>query len=193
MSVWQLIAADIRAWKRHGFGRDNQRVTLAEAIFMYWRYNSLRATMLYRFSRAARRRHIPALPQILWRRCIRIYGLDIVPTVDIGPGFYIAHTVGTVIMANKIGSNLSITTSVTIGLRTRPEFPTIGNDVNIGAGARVLGGITLGDGVTVGANAVVVNDVPAGATVVGIPARAVSPKEASPSDYESLANGANVR
>ena len=193
MNVWQLIAADIRAWRRHGFGRESERVTLADVLFMYWRYNSMRATILYRFSNAARRRHIPALPQVLWRRCIRIYGLDIVPTVDIGPGFYIAHTVGTVIMAKKIGRNLSITTSVTIGMRSRLEFPTIGNDVSIGAGARVLGGITLGDGVNVGANAVVVDDVPAGATVVGIPARVLPTKEAAQPDYESLANGSNAR
>jgi serine O-acetyltransferase len=56
-------------------------------------------------------------------------------------------------------------------MRNEQEFPTIGDGVFIGAGARVLGGISIGDGAVIGANAVVTNDIPAGATAVGIPAR----------------------
>jgi serine O-acetyltransferase len=191
MGVWQLIAEDIRAWKRHGFGRDDGKVRLGEALGMYFRYMGLRATVLYRFSRAVRRLHIPGMSLMLWHRGIRRYGLDIVPSVAIGPGLYIAHPVGTVIMAHQIGSNLSITTSVTIGMRTVPQFPTIGDNVTIGAGARVLGAITLGDGVIVGANAVVLDDVPAGATAVGVPARVLLAKGTLQLDYSSTANGAN--
>lgn len=193
MNIWRLIAEDIRAWKRHGFGKDDGTVRLGEALGMYFRYMGLRATVLYRFSCAVRRLHIPGLSLMLWHRGIRRYGLDIVPSVEIGPGLYIAHPVGTVIMAQRIGSNLSITTSVTIGMRTVPRFPTIGNDVTIGAGARVLGGITLGDGATVGANAVVLDDVPAGATAVGIPARILLAKEALQPDYSPTVNGSNAR
>lgn len=192
MSVWQLIAGDIRAWKRHGFGRGGERVRLGEVLGMYFRYAGVRATVLYRFSCAVRRLHIPGLSLMLWHRAIRRYGLDIVPGIDIGPGLYIAHPVGTVIMAQRIGSNLSITTSVTIGMRTTPDFPVIGDNVTIGAGARVLGGITLGDGAMVGANAVVLSDVPTGATAVGIPARILLPKDMPQADYTSIANGANA-
>jgi serine O-acetyltransferase len=123
---------------------------------------------------------------MLWHRCIRRYGLDIVPSVAIGPGLYIAHPVGTVIMADKIGSNLSITTNVTIGMRTTPKFPTIGDNVTIGAGARVLGEIILGDGVMVGANAVVLSDVPAGAMAVGIPARVLIPQQSPQPNYTAV-------
>jgi serine O-acetyltransferase len=59
---------------------------------------------------------------------------------------------------------------VTVGMRNEWEFPVIGDGVLVGAGARVLGGISLGDGCSIGANAVVIRDVPAGATAVGVPA-----------------------
>lgn len=67
--------------------------------------------------------------------------------------------------------------NVTVGMRNEWAFPEIGDDVFIGAGARVLGGIVVGDGARIGANAVVIQDVPAGATVVGIPARVIATAE----------------
>lgn len=76
-------------------------------------------------------------------------------------------------MPKRIGRNCSVIANVTIGMRNEWVFPEIGNDVFIGAGARVLGGITLGDQAVIGANAVVIHDVPAGATAVGIPAKVV--------------------
>ena len=131
----------------------------------------MRATWLYRLSHSFQRRHIPFIPGILWRRNIRRFGLDIVPTVPIGPGLYIAHPVGTVVMARGLGRNVSLITAITIGMRNSQQFPLIGNNVTIGAGARVLGGIVVGDGATIGANAVVITDVPPGITMVGIPAK----------------------
>jgi serine O-acetyltransferase len=70
-----------------------------------------------------------------------------------------------------MGRNCSIIAAVTIGMRNSWDFPEIGNEVFIGAGARVLGAIRIGDGAVIGANAVVISDLPAGATAVGIPAR----------------------
>jgi serine O-acetyltransferase len=106
------------------------------------------------------------------------------PDLDIGGGLYIAHPNGCVIHAKKIGRNCSIISNVTIGMRNRWEFPTIGDNVFIGSGARILGGIKVGNNVRIGANAVVIHDVPDNCTVVGIPARIIStsqPEELAPS------------
>jgi len=90
--------------------------------------------------------------------------------------------VGTVIAPRRIGRNCSIIAAVTIGMRTERAFPDIGDDVFIGAGARVLGGIRIGDRVVIGANAVVIQDVPDGATAVGVPARIISERQALDQD-----------
>jgi serine O-acetyltransferase len=173
MGLFAMFRQDVQVWKRMGFlgGNPHAPVTVLEALKLYWNYMGVRATFLYRLSHWCHRRRIPLVPGILWRRNIRRYGLDIVPSVPVGPGLYIAHPVGIVIMARGLGRNVSLITAVTIGMRNTHEFPLIGNNVTIGAGARVLGGIVIGDDATIGANAVVIDDVPPGATMVGIPAR----------------------
>ncbi len=109
------------------------------------------------------------------------FGLEIAVRCDIGPGLYFPHTQGTVIGAHTIGANATIYHNVTFGAReidlvfTDASRPVVGSNVIVGAGAKVLGGVMLGDGARVGANAVVLQDVPAGATVVGIPAQVVQP------------------
>ena len=101
-------------------------------------------------------------------------GLDLGGT-DIGPGLFISHGQGTILSAERIGANLWVHQGVTIGWDYRGDRrPIIGDDVFIGAGAKILGAVTVGDGARIGANAVVVSDVPAGATAVGIPARIVA-------------------
>jgi serine O-acetyltransferase len=102
-----------------------------------------------------------------------LFGLEIGPMVQIGPGFYLPHTVGVVIIAKRVGANVSVIGSNTIGMRNEWEFPEIGDAVFVGVGARILGPVNVGAGSKIGANAVVVDDVPPGATVVGIPARIV--------------------
>lgn len=98
-------------------------------------------------------------------------GLDLSGT-PIGPGLFVSHGQGTILSAERIGANLQVHQGVTVGWDYRGERrPIVGDDVFIGAGAKVLGAITVGDGARIGANAVVVCDVPAGATAVGIPAR----------------------
>jgi serine O-acetyltransferase len=94
----------------------------------------------------------------------------------IGPGLFISHGQGTILSAERIGSNLQVHQGVTVGWDYKGDRrPIIGNDVFIGAGAKVLGAVTIGDGARIGANAVVVCDVPPGATAVGIPARIKAP------------------
>jgi serine O-acetyltransferase len=179
MSVRRLIRADAQEWKRIGylgFDKAKQPVRLGEILRLLWMYAGLRATVWHRLSNAAYRRHIPLLPGMIARMNLRRYGLDIVPSVPIGPGLYIPHPVGTVVMADSIGSRCHLISGVTIGMRAVWAFPRIGDNVTISAGARVLGDIHVGDGATIGANAVVITHVPDGATMVGAPARPTSPK-----------------
>ena len=136
--------------------------------------------VLCRASRAARLRKIPVLPELLTYLNIVLFGLEVTPRCEIGPGIFFPHPSGAVIGAWRIGSNVTILQGVTLGakrmdlgfdVRLRPE---VGDNVVLGAGAKILGGIRIGDNVTVGANAVVVDSVEANCTVVGIPARKVS-------------------
>jgi serine O-acetyltransferase len=104
-------------------------------------------------------------------------GADIHPGATIGKGFFIDHAVGVVIGETSIiGDNVSIFQGVTLGGVSTSQgkrHPTIGNNVTIGAGAKVLGNITIGDNVKIGAGSVVIRDVPPDSTVVGVPGRVV--------------------
>ncbi len=103
-----------------------------------------------------------------------ITAADIPLNSHIGGGLVMIHPNGIVIHPRAlIGPNCRIFQQVTIGTAGAEDVPTIGSSVEVGAGARLLGGIVIGDHARIGANAVVVDDVPAGATAVGIPARIV--------------------
>ncbi|WP_119678113.1 serine O-acetyltransferase [Indioceanicola profundi] len=108
-------------------------------------------------------------------------GIEIHPGATIGRNFFIDHGMGVVIGETAvIGSNVMLYHQVTLGgtsLEKGKRHPTVGNDVIIGAGAKVLGNITIGTGARVGSNAVVVSDVAPGVTVVGIPAKVVVPRD----------------
>lgn len=92
-------------------------------------------------------------------------------STEIGGGLMIPHPNGVVINAGAvIGPNCLIFQQVTIGVTRQPGCPKIGGHVDIGAGAKVLGPVTIGDHAVIGANAVVVREVPAGAVVAGVPA-----------------------
>lgn len=178
MGLFSLFGADVSAWKSIGFlgggtHGDAPPVTFGEALKFLWQYPAVRATFIYRVSHWCYRYHIRLVPGMLWRMNIRRFGLDILPSVSIGPGLFIPHPVGTVVVARGLGRNVCLNPNITIGPRTTYEFPLIGNDVAIGAGARILGGIVIGDGAIIGANAVVIDDVPPGATIVGIPGKPI--------------------
>lgn len=112
-----------------------------------------------------------------------IFGIEIPPRLLIGPGLVLMHTQGTVLGAATIGSNVTIYQQVTLGARDvnfayDPALrPTVSDGVQISAGAKVLGGLTLGEGCIVGANAVVLADVPSYYVAVGVPAKSLPPKE----------------
>lgn len=109
--------------------------------------------------------------KILYPLCRPMPLLDI-SRVDegIGPGFLIKHGRASSVGAKKIGNNFKIMQHVTIGYINETDKPTIGDDVTVFAGAKVLGNVRLGNNCIVGANAVVVKNVPDNCTVVGVPA-----------------------
>ncbi|WP_276311151.1 serine O-acetyltransferase [Paenibacillus nanensis] len=106
------------------------------------------------------------------------YGIGISPSTKIGKGFYIGHFGGIVVNSNAtIGENCVIMQGVTIGASNRGAtkgVPTIGNNVYIGAGAKIIGNVRVGNYAAIGANAVVTKDVPDHAVVGGIPAKIIS-------------------
>lgn len=114
-----------------------------------------------------------------------IMGIELPPTLQAGPGLRVWHGTGLVVHSRvQLGSGVTLRQGVTLGTLTDDDdavAPVIGDRVSIGAGAIVLGPITIGDDAIIGAGAVVVDDVPAGATAVGNPAR-VLPTRVPPSD-----------
>lgn len=120
------------------------------------------------------------LAKMSYRLNAFISGCEIAPRAQIGAGLHIPHPCGIVIGFASIGSNVRILQNVTIGSRHQGDdsynsnsYPTIEDDVVIGAGAVLIGPIRIGCGAQIGANAVVLEDVPAFATAVGVPARLV--------------------
>jgi serine O-acetyltransferase len=108
-----------------------------------------------------------------------VFGIEIALRCEIGPGLYFPHTVGTVIGATRIGCNAVIYHGVTLGAKELDiaynpnQRPTVGDNVVIGSGAKLLGGIKIGNNVKVGANAVVLDSFPDNVVVAGIPATIV--------------------
>ena len=104
-------------------------------------------------------------------------GCDVGINARFGSNLRLPHPVGVVIHERAvIGDDCMLMQQVTIGMLADHRVPTIGSRVYVGTGAKVLGGIQIGDDARIGANAVVLIDVPAGATAVGIPARILGPK-----------------
>ncbi len=135
--------------------------------------------VLCRTSRAAMLAGIPMVPKLLTYFNLVLFGLEVTPKCEIGPGIFFAHPVGCVIGAWRIGSNVTLFQGVGLGAKHadmgfQPELrPEIGNNVVLGAGCKVLGPCHIGDYVTVGVNSVVLSSVEPRRTVLGIPAGVV--------------------
>lgn len=149
-----------------------------EKRWMLWVSSAgFHALMAYRFAHLLWkwRLKLPAL--IVYTVTRLITAVDIHPAADIEPGVVIDHGVGTVIgSTSKVGRGTLIYHGVTLGSRLPVKgkrHPDIGRNVILGAGAKILGPISIGDNVRVGANAVVLEDVPPGVTVAGVPAKIV--------------------
>ena len=143
-------------------------------------YPGVHALLLHRVSHFLWRIHLKWLARILSQLTRLLTGIEIHPGAQIGRRFFIDHGMGVVIGETAvIGDDVTLYHGVTLGGTSWSKgkrHPTLGNDVVVGAGAKVLGPITLSNGARVGSNAVVVKDVPEDATVVGIPGHIVSMK-----------------
>jgi len=163
--------------------RDPAARSRAEVLLCY---PGLHALLGHRLANALWRRGWKLSARFVSQVVRTLTGIEIHPGATIGRGFFIDHGMGVVIGETaEIGDDVVLYHGVTLGgtaLHQGKRHPTLGNGVIVGAGAKVLGAITVGDGARVGSNAVVVADVPAGATVVGIPAKVVVPK-AETSDF----------
>lgn len=141
-------------------------------------YPGLWAVWSHRVAHATWRRNHRLGARVLATLTRVVTGVDIHPAAQLGPGLFIDHGAGVVIGETAAcGAEVTIYQGATLGgtsTRRGKRHPTLGDRVVVGAGAKVLGAVTLGNDVRVGANAVVVDDVPAGAVVVGVPGKAVT-------------------
>jgi serine O-acetyltransferase len=144
--------------------------TVARAAAKFPLYPRLRVVIYFRMSSWCWTHRLRPLALWLQSCSIRTGGSEIHPAAALGPGFAIIHTVGIVVGHEVVaGKNLVLYQGVTLGHTGQGQGqPQIGDDVRVGAGAKVLGPVTIGDGAWIGANAVVLADVPAGATVGGV-------------------------
>lgn len=130
----------------------------------------------------------------LWTRWLT--GVEIHPAVRAGKRLFIDHGMGIVIGETaELGDDVSIYQGVTLGgtsWQTGKRHPTIGNNVIIGAGAKVIGAIYVGDHVRIGSNAVVVKNIEANQTVVGVPAKAVAAKNDECKRFQAYAQNADL-
>lgn len=166
----KAIKEDIRAI----FDRDPAARNVAE-IFLT--YSGFHATILHRIAHFLWRKEIPILPRLIAHFSRWITGIEIHPGAAIGRAFFIDHGMGVVIGETaEIGDDVTLYQGVTLGGTGQSpgkRHPTLGSHVVVGAGAKVLGAITIGDHVRIGANSVVLQSVPNNATVVGVPGKII--------------------
>lgn len=140
-------------------------------------YNGLHATIYYRISHWLYRHHCLFLARWVSQHAKRTTGVEIHPAATIGRRLVIDHGTGIVIGATaEVGDDCLIYQGVTLGgtgISTGKRHPTLGNNVMVGCGAKILGPIKIGDNARVAANAVVLREVPPNSTVVGVPGHVV--------------------
>ncbi len=168
LDLLRTITGDLRAKARWCYEADDAR-TLVKVLVS----DGTMSMVLYRLMQASRHRGLGPL-EMVFNKLNAVVGNCIIGRgAEFGPGFVLVHSNGVVINGHvRGGANVFIEHQVTIGAEQR-QSPVIGDDVFLGAGAKIVGPVKIGDGARVGANAVVVKDVPAHTTVVGIPARVV--------------------
>ena len=163
------------------YEKDPAATNLAEVLFCY---PGLQAIISHRIAHKLAYWGVPFIPRFISYLTRIITGIEIHPKAQIGNRFFIDHGEGVVIGETTIiGDDVLIYQQVTLGGTGNEHgkrHPTIGNNVIIGAGAKVLGNITIGDNTRVGAGSVVVDDVPEHCTVVGVPGRVVQQKFMNP-------------
>lgn len=165
MAIFENLRADLKTyegdWTKQGFW-----------VMIVYRFGRWRYTIGNRFLR----KPFSLLYKILYKIVQIITGIEFPCEAEVGRFFRIDHF-GDIIVSGyaRFGDHCIIRNGVTVGLRQLDQVaaPKIGNNVNIGSGAKILGDITIGDDVDIGANAVVIQDIPSNSIAVGVPARII--------------------
>ena len=183
MSLLSKIINDFKAVK-------NRDPAFKNNIELLYAYPGVWALVFYRISNAIYKKGFKRFARFLMAINQFITNMDIHPGATIGENVFIDHGIGVVIGETTIiGNNVTIYQGVTLGgvsLNPGKRHPTIEDDVIIGAGAKILGNITIGKGSKIGANSVVVKDVPPYSTVVGIPGKVIKRKDYTPLGHDKL-------
>lgn len=160
--------------------RDPAARGVCGALEIVLTYSGFHAILAHRLNHFLWRRGIPVLPRMLSQLAKLLTGIEIHPGAEIGRGLFIDHGTGVVIGETAvIGDDVTLYQGVTLGgtgKETGKRHPTLGDNVVVGAGGKILGDITIGNDVRVGAGSVVVKPVPDHCTVVGVPGRIVREK-----------------
>jgi serine O-acetyltransferase len=158
--------------------RDPAATNLVEVLLTY---PGLHAIVLHRVSHGLHRRGVPVVPRLISHLGRWLTGIEIHPGATVGRGLFIDHGMGLVIgETSEIGDNVTLHQDVTLGGTGKERgkrHPTLGDDVYVGVGAKILGAVRVGEGARIGAGAVVLSDVPAHTTAVGVPAKVVVYRE----------------
>ncbi|MCQ9207047.1 MAG: serine O-acetyltransferase [Omnitrophica bacterium] len=156
------------------FERDPAATSLPEVLLTY---SGLQAIIFYRIAHRLLKMKLPFLPRLISQFARWVTGIEIHPGAVIGTSLFIDHGMGIVIgETSVIGNNVTLFQGVTLGGTGKERgkrHPTLGNNIVVGGGAKILGNVNIGDNVQIGANAVVIRNVPPNSTVVGIPGRIV--------------------
>ena len=183
MRLIRSIRQDIRAVFEH----DPAVRNVWEVVFAYPGFH---ARQFHRLAHTLWNWRIPFLPRVISHSSRFFTGIEIHPGARIGERFFIDHGMGVVIgETSEIKDNVALYQGVTLGgtsLQKKKRHPTLGNNVVVGAGAKLIGAITIGDDVKVGAGSVVISSVPAHATVVGVPGRVVEIRNPDTDTVEKL-------
>ena len=138
-------------------------------------YPGVHALVFHRFAHAIWRRGFTVPARFVSHVARFLTGIEIHPAAKLGPGLFIDHGRGVVIGETaEVGENVTLLQGVTLGgtsLKREKRHPTLGNNVVVGAGAKIIGGFKIGDGSRIGAGSVVVREVPTNSVVVGVPGR----------------------
>ncbi len=181
------LIASIRKDIKAVFDHDPAAISTLEVLLAYPGFH---ARQSHRLAHTLFQWHIPVLPRLISHIGRFFPGIEIHPGAKIGEGFFIDHGMGVVIgETSEIGDNVTLYQGVTLGgtsqQRTK-RHPTLGNNVMVGVGAKLIGAITIGDNTKIGAGSVVVTSAPANATVVGVPGRVVAVRNPDTDTVEEL-------
>ena len=171
MGLLKSIRQDIQAARE----RDPAATSTLEVIFAYPGFH---ARQLHRIAHGLHRRGLRLSARVISHLSRALTGIEIHPAAEIADALFIDHGMGVVIgETSVIGYNCHLYQGVTLGgssTKRVKRHPTLGNGVIVGAGAKIIGAVNIGDGAKIGAGSVVVTNVPANATVVGVPGHIVA-------------------